>query len=329
VNATIICLICRRKRKGMIEISRYTSNEAQGWDDFVRQSKNATFLFLRQYMDYHSDRFDDYSLIARHDGKIVAVLPANRDGDTLKSHGGLTYGGWLMPLKHFDVTVMMEVTDAAVAFLKAQGIEEIIYKAVPHIYHSYAAEEDLYAIFRHGATLIESNISTAIPLDKPLAFDRGNKSGLNIALKEGVKVAESDDFAAYWKILDTLLESRYDTQPVHSLEEIELLHSRFPKNIRLTVATIDGEIVAGVVLFVTQQVAHCQYIAASPEGKAKKALTAVFDHIIKEATAKGLKWVDFGTSNEDHGRILNEGLVQQKARLGGRGIVYNTYKITL
>ena len=62
----------------MMSLRRYTADDAEAWDDFVEQSKNGTFLFKRQYMDYHSDRFTDHSLLffnkKRH---LIAFLPAN------------------------------------------------------------------------------------------------------------------------------------------------------------------------------------------------------------------------------------------------------------
>ena len=77
----------------MFEIERYTDAQAGEWNAFVRSSKNGTFLFDRGYMDYHADRFADASLMCRRDGRLYALLPANRDGDALYTHQGLTYGG--------------------------------------------------------------------------------------------------------------------------------------------------------------------------------------------------------------------------------------------
>lgn len=313
----------------MTEIIRYDTSMAAQWDEFSRASRNATFLHQRGYMDYHSDRFEDCSLVALRDGKPCALLPANVVDGTLWSHRGLTYGGWIVPLKHYDATVMLEVMDAACQWMKANGIERLVYKPVPHIYHRYPCEEDLYALFRHGATLIESNISTTIDLNCPLPLDRGNKSGANAARKAGITVGPSEDWQGYWQLLDTLLNSRYDTRPVHSLDEIRLLQGRFPHNIALYTATLEGQLLAGVVMYMSQPVAHCQYIASSPLGKESKALTLLFDYLIKEYMRLGYRYFDFGISNEDHGRYLNEGLVRQKSRLGGRGIVYNTFEINL
>ncbi|MBQ9577172.1 MAG: GNAT family N-acetyltransferase [Muribaculaceae bacterium] len=313
----------------MIDITRYDPSMASRWDELVRQSRNGTFLLERGYMDYHSDRFEDCSLVAMRDGKACALLPANIDGDTLWSHRGLTYGGWILPLRHFDTTVMVEIMDSAVAWMSREGIKRLVYKPIPHIYHRYPCEEDLYALFRHNASLIETNISTTIDLTCPLPFDRGNKSGANAARKAGIVTGPSDDWEGYWQLLSSLLDQRYDTRPVHTLEEIRLLHGRFPDSIRLYTATLDGELLAGVVMYLSMPVAHCQYIGASPRGKESKALTLLFDWLIGESTRLGYRYFDFGISNEDHGRYLNEGLVRQKCRLGGRGIVYNALEVKL
>ncbi len=311
----------------MIEILKYDQSMQAQWDEFARQSRNGTFLHQRGYMNYHSDRFVDCSLIAMRDGKPCAMLPACIDGDTLWSHRGLTYGGWLVPFKHFDATVMVKVMDAAVEWMRNNGIRRLVYKPVPHIYHRYPCEEDLYALFRHGASLIETNISTTIDLTCPLPLDRGNKSGANAARKSGIQVGPSEDWQGYWQLLSSLLDERYDTRPVHTLDEMLLLQGRFPENIRLYTATLDGELLAGVVMYLSAPVAHCQYIGASPRGKDSKALTLLFQQLIEESTRMGYRYFDFGISNEDHGRYLNEGLVQQKSRLGGRGIVYNAFEI--
>ena len=313
----------------MVEIIRYDATMAAQWNELARLCRNSTFQHQRGYMDYHSDRFTDCSLIALHNGKPRALLPANVDGDTLWSHRGLTFGSWLVPPKHFDVTVMIEVMDATVAWMKDNGLKRLVYKAVPHIYHRYPCEEDLYALFRHHASLIETNISTTIDLSCPLPLDRGNQSGANAARKAGITVGPSEDWQQYWHLLSSLLDERYDTRPVHTLDEILLLQSRFPDDIRLYTATLDGELLAGVVMYLSAPVAHCQYIGASPRGKDSKALTLLFDYLIQESTRLGYRYFDFGISNEDHGRYLNKGLVQQKSRLGGRGIVYNTFEITL
>lgn len=312
----------------MVTIERYSSGRRLEWDAFVRDAKNSSFQHLRAYMDYHSDRFADYSLMAYNNGELVALLPANRADDVVYSHQGLTYGGWVMPLKHFNVVVMLQVMNVALEYMRADVVSTLYYKAIPHIYHNYPAEEDRYALFRSGAALAITNVSTTIDLQHPLPFNTGAKSSVSTARRNGVIVSESDDFAGYWTILCDLLERRYHTRPVHTLDEIKRLKASFPANIRLFTATCDGELLGGIVMYYVGHVAHSQYTAATPKGWELRVIPAVYNHIIKNE-CEGMRYLDFGISNEDSGRYLNEGLVLQKCGMGGRAIVYETYKLTL
>ena len=310
----------------MITLKQYDPSMKPLWDRLVADAKNATFIHRRDYMDYHRQRFADSSLIAYRDNAPVALLPANRVDDTLYSHQGLTYGGWLTRAAHFDVAVMLQIFDAMSTYLPAQGINRLIYKPAPHIYHTYPAEEDLYAIFRYGGRIVGSNVSATVPIKEALRFNENARRGLRQAIASGAVVAETDDLAPYWAILTDLLRQRYGVAPVHTLQEMQMLKDAFPANIRLFTATIEERTVAGVLIYDTGRVAHAQYIAASEEGKRKKVLPLIFDYLINKVYA-ATPYFDFGTSNEDGGHYLNEGLSRQKTGMGGRAIVYNTYEI--
>lgn len=310
----------------MIRLGIYSPTQHSEWNHFVYGAKNSTFMHLREYMDYHSQRFTDCSLVAYHDNKIVGVMPANRVGDTLYSHQGLSYAGWLVPTKHFDVVNMLAIWDAMAEFLPTIGIKKLVYKPSPYIYHSYPAQEDLYAIFRHNGVISASTISSAIPVADAIRFNENSRRQVRLAQKEGVTVEETSDYEAYWNVLTELLGDRYGVKPVHSLAEINLLHSLFPINIRLFAARLGDEVLGGVLIYHTGNVAHAQYIAASKRGKEMKVLPMIFDHLINNEFSQ-TRYFDFGTSNEQGGRVLNKGLVMQKTGMGGRGIVYNTYTI--
>lgn len=310
----------------MVTISVYSPIQHSEWNHFVYGAKNSTFMHLREYMDYHSSRFTDNSLIAYQNNKIIGVLPANRVGDTLYSHQGLSYAGWLVQTKHFDVTNMLRIWDAMAEFLPSIGIKRLVYKPSPHIYHSYPAEEDLYAIFRHNGVIASTTISTVIPIADAIRFNENSRRAVRLAQKEGIVINETTDYAPYWDVLTELLNERYGVNPVHTLAEINLLHSLFPINIRLFTANLGDDVLGGTLIYHTGLVAHAQYIAASQKGKAMKVLPIIFDHLINTEFSQ-TKYFDFGTSNEQGGRVLNEGLVMQKTGMGGRGIVYNTYSI--
>ena len=309
-------------------IERYSPSCGKEWDEFISRSKNGTFLFLRGYMDYHSDRFEDFSLIARDSrNKIAALLPANVKGETLNSHGGLTYGGWVGACKGFDVISLMEIQTEANRFLHGHGFKEILYKPVPYIYSEIPSQEDLYILFRNKATLAASQISSAINLATDAGPDADRRRKARTAREKGVEIMPSEKIESFWEILSTLLGERYNTTPVHSLDEIRLLMNRFPDNIRLFTAEAGGEVVAGSVMYLSRGVAHSQYIAASPRGKELNALSLLFSELIALFRKDGYRWFDFGISTEHGGEYLNTGLTRQKNTLGGRGVVYNIYSM--
>ncbi len=312
----------------MIEVERYQPSMAEEWNRHVVFSRNGTFLFDRRYMDYHSDRFDDCSLMFRDErGRLVAVLPANAEDDTLHSHHGLTYGG-LVSGDGFRASLAIEAIDAMNYWLSAHGFRHVVYKPTPWIYHRYPSEEDLYALFRRcDFRLTGRDISTAIDLSCPLPFMEMRRRHVKKALREGVTIERAINFADFWQVLDTNLMERYGVHPVHSLKEIELLASRF-EAIELFHANREGRVLAGVVVFKSWPTVHVQYISASPEGKALGALDLLF-HTLIEKFQSSFQYFEFGKSTEDLGHKLNEGLIFQKEGYGGRGVCYDTYEWSL
>ena len=308
-----------------MEIRRYRREDKELWNSFVSKARNATFLFDRNYMDYHADRFDDNSFMFYHKGKLKAVLPANVAGDTLYSHQGLTYGGLLLD-KKATVEDVLECFDSLNSWLRENGISKVVYKALPWIYQQYPSEEDLYALtWKCKAQLISRNIASTIVIDNKLKFAESRKSGIRKALSLNIEVGESNDVDGFWHVLEDNLGNRYNAKPVHTANEMKLLMSRFPNNIRLYVAKMNGEIVGGTLIYVTPQVVHTQYISASVEGKKHGALDLLFDYIINKVYAN-CRYFVFGKSTEQGGAYLNEPLIFQKEGFGGRGVCYDWYQ---
>lgn len=308
-------------------IRRYRPEDAGLWDRLVADSRQGTLLHMRGYMDYHSDRFKDSSLIAIRKGKPTAILPANIDSEgILRSHQGLTYGGWITPLSHFDGSDMLSLFKAWTEWCRENNIHEIIYKTIPHIYHRIPAEEDHYALFRFGASLETVNLSTVIDMREIPAFNTLQKRHLRKASALNPWIRETDNTAEFMPILQDCLKVRHDAAPVHSREELQLLKDTFPQGIRLFIAGTGSRPEAAVCIYDTNSVAHCQYIATSESGRQNGILSFLFHHLIHNVFAFH-RYFDFGTSNEEAGRVLNSGLLHQKTGLGGRGVVYQIFRL--
>ena len=313
----------------MFEVRRYTETDKAAWDAFVAQSKNGTFLFYRNYMDYHADRFSDHSLMVYYKSSLYALLPANLTGDTLYSHQGLTYGGLLMT----DKCKTAVVRDAFIAindYLRQQGVRRVVYKHIPWIYASLPAEEDLFALLNVcHASLVSRDVASVVMLDHRLSFSTLRRRGIKKAEKAAVVVKEVQDCIEFWSLLKTNLRDRYGAHPVHTLEEITLLKSRFPQHIRLFVASIDGRVIGGTLLYMDAQTAKTQYISANEEGKRVGALDLLFSQLIAQCEKDGIRYFDFGTSNLVASDDLNDSLIFQKEGFGGRAVCYDTYEWVL
>ncbi|HWJ27184.1 MAG TPA: hypothetical protein VNS32_11620, partial [Flavisolibacter sp.] len=263
----------------MVRIVRYCQELHQDWNDFIQTSKNGFFLFDRDYMEYHSDRFVDHSLLFFKNDELLAVLPANETNGIFYSHGGLTYGGFITN-KRTSVVFILEAFDVLILYLKEKGFSSFIYKIVPFIYHCLPAQEDLYALFRINASLCRRDASSVIDLSQMPLYTKGTKSNLSKARKAGLLVKESSNFSVFFDIAIEILKTKYNTKPTHTAQEMSLLASRFPENIKLYFIYKEDLCLGGTIAFITELVFHTQYIAISDLGKETGALDFLTDYLI-------------------------------------------------
>ena len=310
----------------MITIKKYTANDVVVWDAFVDASKNGTFMLKCGYMDYHSDRFEDHSLMFYNADGLVALLPASLHGRELRSHGGLTYGGMICGYS-MKQQMMLDCFTALKNYMREYKIERLIYKPMPYIYHKYPCQEDLYAVWLNEARIIRRDVSTTIEfVDAPIKLPKGRKAQIARAKREGFEVVESYDFEMFIELENRVLAKYHQTKAVHTASELESLHARFPESIHLYVANHDGHMEAGVLFFEYDNMVHTQYMASSDFARANGGLDLVIATIIDKYKGKK-KYLDFGISTENAGKFLNNGLISQKESFAGRSVVYDFYEL--
>ena len=310
----------------------YTPADAERWDTFCADAHGATFLHTRRFLSYHGDRFTDRSLIFEDGARWLGVLPGAQSpsrADLVVSHPGITYGG---VLHEGDLRGegMLNALQAAREHYAAAGYQTLLYKPVPHIYHHAPAQDDLYALFRLGAKRVRCDLSSCIDLAHPLPVSERRRRALKKAQRAGLTLDTGAHLAdELWPVLEANLAQRHGQKPVHSLPEMRMLLERFPQAIRVHVARLEKQVIAGTVLFIAGRVRHTQYIASNALGHETGALDLVFDRQIQEARDMNAQFFDFGISNEDGGRSLNLGLHRFKSEFGAGGAVHEFYEIDL
>ena len=308
-------------------IKRYETKNYSDWNAFISKANNATFLFNRDFMEYHSDRFEDFSLMIYDENKLVSVLPANRVGATIYSHQGLTYGGLVFYFK-IKANKTNEIIDAVVLFFKENSVNEFLYKQLPIFYFSKISGEIDYFLLQKGAHLVRKDMNLAINLSKNLTISKSKLKHFNKSDAK-LQMVEETDFTHFWNhVLQPRLNDKYNTKPVHKLEEISLLKSYFPDNIKQFSAYFEGQIVAGITIFDFGNVIKSQYGATTTEGEKLRALDFLFITLIHQYKTEGKLYFDMGIVNENEGKEFNLGLLNQKEELGCEIYNQDYYKWT-
>ena len=307
-------------------VEKYTKENRLAWDTFISGAKNATFLFARDFMEYHSDRFTDYSLLVYKDDLLYAVLPANIVGDKLYSHKGLTYGSLVLS-KSAKLLYTFEAFKALLAFLDAKAISTLELRNIPTFYNTMPSDELSYFLFKANATLIKRDALMVIDTSTKIKFQKNRREGINKAKRNGLTIAVDDNFEGFWnEILIPNLRQKHGIAPVHSLEEIQLLAAKFPDHIKQVNVYKDNVIVAGTTLFLTKTTIHPQYVSGNSDKNAFGSLDLAYDYIINHFDSSK-RYFDFNISSEENGTALNSGLIFWKESCGARTYVADNYLI--
>ncbi|HLP63169.1 GNAT family N-acetyltransferase [Flavobacterium sp.] len=277
-------------------------------------------------MEYHKNRFDDYSLLVFNDKKVVAVLPANRVGDTVYSHQGLSYGALVI---NEDVRIKEYITifKELMIFLKENNVQTFELKLLPKLYNTTIADEIDYLSFLMQANCFRTDVYLAIDRNQEYHPNRNRKRALKIASELNIEIKQDQNYEGFWsEILSPNLKERFQVAPVHTLDEIKKLADFFPNEIQLFNAYQEGNIKAGVVMFLTDTVAHFQYSSGGNDRDETAALDVLFDFIIQKFSDK--RYVSFGSSSENNGLQLNEGLAYWKESFGAKTSVQSFLRFT-
>ena len=307
-------------------IRRYTIEDYAIWNHFGSSAKNATFLFHRDFMEYHSDRFQDFSLLVFDEDKLISILPANRVDASLFSHQGLTYGGFVFDSK-IKLGEVIEITKTALSFLNQNEISTLQIKLIPSIYNTFFSEEIEYVLFLTNAKLIRTDCLSVIDLTKPFVVTKTRKESIRRGEKNNLVIKEELKFDLFWnEILIPNLDKRHNSKPIHTVEEISKLQQKFPKNIRHFNVYHEGKIVAGTTVFITEKVAHPQYISGNEQRSELGSLDFLYNHLITEVF-KDKNFFDFGPSHEENGKKINEGILFWKESFGAKTTVQDYYEV--
>jgi hypothetical protein len=320
-----------------VHIKQYLPEHETIWDDFVRQSsRNGTLLHTRRFLRHNSlNTINDASFLFFRKDELIAILPAItewRNGRLiLISHQFATYGG-LVAGVHTSFRLIEKCIQSLIVHARCLVINEIIVRQSPRIYHTCLSDEIDYALWKCGFRTKYRECELAIDLTGEFAacYLKSKRRNIAKALRDGVVVRMSTDYAAFWDILTSNLNEKHQVSPVHSLAQIQALTALTGDAITLFGCYLGQKLIGGVLLFlVNERVVHAQYIASDHRFQQHRPVDALIDHIAKWTKNQGFRYFNLGMANEPGGDQVNEGLFRFKQGFGAKGTSRDTVHILL
>lgn len=320
-------------------IVRYEEKYEQAWDRFVlKESVNGTFLQTRAFLNYHpKERFTDASVMVMKGNNIIAAIPAcdiDENGEKkFISHMGSTFGGIILGSDYKKVAELENIFEELDSFFKENNYSEVTLKMTSRIY-SQNDTEILEYFLDNNKYIPSTEIGYYIDLEK---IDRDNiESNFNSSRRRGYKKSSKyvtefkelitdDEIKEFYDVLCNNMQ-KFDTVPVHTFDEILLLKKKLiPDNLKVYGVYNEGMLVAGSMVFCFDKVFHTQYLACHQDRLEMYPSELLYHGLIGQAIKDDFKYISFGTSTLEHGKVLNKSLAQFKEGFGTTEYVNRTY----
>ena len=322
-----------------IEVVRYNDSFKDKWEKFVlNNSINGTFLQSRVFLEYHKDRFIDHSILFIRGGNtIVGVCPACEKEDNGRkqflSHIGSTFGGIIVGKEFYNITNVIDILTSLDTYLKDNKFSYVLLKSTNEIFSSENNNLLDYMCYNQGYQSYDE-LSFAVDLksikngDVVANFKSKTRNLFKTSLKNNLilkQIVLKEEIEQFYIILCKSLQ-KYNTKPVHSLEELyDLYYNRLNNNIRFYGVFLEEKMVAGSMVFILNDVFHTQYLCADPDFLYLKPMDYMDGNLIITAYNEGFKYFSFGISTENHGKYLNETLAKFKEGFGTKFYINKTF----
>ena len=320
-----------------VDVELYQPDDRSRWERFVAAAENGTIFHRQRFLSYHpADRFLSRHLFFRKRNRLLAVLPAvireQNERRILISHAGASYGGFVVRPR-LGIRECHQLVETFLQYAREQKFDRIMLTPPPIFYSASLSNAIDFCLIKNGFGYSKRELTSAVPLPKKgedifSSFKSEARTATRKAIKLGVTIEESDDFAVFYEILRQNLRMRHNVAPTHTLDELLFLKKLFPDEIRLFCALRNKKPIAGVVLFVCNpQVILAFYISHRDEFQRYRPVNLLFHHIMDWGRQRNFRYLDFGTFTLN--MEPNWGLGKFKETFGARGLFRDTYSLDL
>lgn len=335
------------------DVKKYEDKYEDLWDDFVEKGIFGTIYHTRKFINYHpKNKFIDYSIIIYYKNEVVCVVPACRlpnscdllthqslnihdpndididpnefstshNNNKIFSYLGATYGGPVFSPKYFEFRYVELIIDCI--FNHYKGSIEF---RLPNNIYFYENIFIVYCLLSKHLKMIPE-LSWYIKTEDDFIANVTNKRNKSNLIKmindpnvECFKTNNITDYQDFYEILKENLNSRHNTEPTHTYEELIAFKNAVQERQILYIVKENNIILGGVlVVKVTKTCWYTFYISKNVNTENNATILYLMYTITNDAKKENVKYIDYGITTENKGKIVNSGLSDFKERsLGG------------
>lgn len=303
-------------------INKYSNELEKIWNDFVNSQCFGTIYHTRQFINYHpNDRFIDESILIFDNDELICVLPVCKRGEGYFSYSGATYGGPVIHKKYTKIKYMKLIIEKIFEYYD----NKIEFRLANDIYFN---ESSYILYFLLSQKLkVYPELSWYIKTDDDFIENITNKRNKKL-LKRFINdksitcsfYNNNEDYIEFYKIVTKNLKNNHDSTPTHSLDEFLKVKDLLCDKQRLYLVKQYNDILGGVyVLKTTRNCWYTFYISRNIDFKKDNCSVSYLMYQISiDAKKENVKYIDYGISTEEKGKLINEGLSDFKeSSLGG------------
>ena len=319
-----------------MEIVEYTEKWKKKWDDFVLKSNNGTMFHMQKFFDYHlPGKFEFNHLIFLEKGEIAALLPGQLKNGLFESPIGASYGSIVTNDVKFSFAMKLIAT--LLDYGRNTGIKEFMLTPAPLIYEDVQNQNMDFAFLWSGFKYDLHYISSAIKLDSRTdiisRFQPTIRRNVRKSLKDpDIRVEINERYEEFYPIL-LANKARHNVKPTHTYEDLIMLKTLLPDNLKLFMVYYKDKPIAGSsMFFCNKNVALCFYNMLLYEYEHLKPIQRVMYEVVKWSTENGYKYVDIGVSQDTKAENLmtpSMSLIEFKEKFDAKTTMRNTFYIKL
>jgi hypothetical protein len=280
------------------------------------------------FLDYHK-KIECFYLVVELNQKIVSYLPFTKRNNSILSHGGGTYGGFIQ-IDDLLTEELFEIENELLKILKLNGIDRLTIRFLPTLFWNDPSSLNSYFFSKMDSLFTEEEFY--LPLDENLnsmdnlKFRRNHKRDVKKFLQNEFELISCNlekDVLAFYEILENNLK-KHKVKPTHTLDDLIWLFNSMNDKISISLIKSEKKYQAGLTLFdINSSTDYVMYGSMNYNSNSSGALKYLYWKVALNSYISGKKYLSLGI-NTKHDEPKNLPLEIFKLGLGAEVVDRHT-----